>query len=115
MGKQDDIQAIRWLQRGFKAGNADALGCLGDIYVEGIGVQKDVVHGVSLLTEAATRGSEISCLFLGDFYANGEHVTKSAGRATYWYRKMESYSSKMGKPERKAAANEWLRENAVED
>ena len=65
--------------------------------------------------EAAMGGSATACYILGYYYAHGKHVKKNAARATYYFRKMESCSSKFCKEKAWADAQEWLRENAVEE
>ena len=112
--KEDRAEAFRWFQRGAKAGDVDSLYFVGRCYYRGSGVARNVTHGFGLIIEAALGGSEQACSLLGHCYAVGNYVTKNAGRATYWYRKMESCSSKNCSAQERAEAAEWLRDNSVE-
>ncbi len=54
---RDDKAAIEWLRKASNLGYADAWAELGELYVEGAGVPKDVAEGERLLTKAAAAGS----------------------------------------------------------
>lgn len=53
------------------AGNVDATTCLGELYLEGIGVIADPEMGISLLEEASSAGSPNADETLGRMYFNG--------------------------------------------
>ena len=63
--------AIRGLDTWIKQGDIEALAVLGGFYIYGIGVDKDVQHGISMLEKAAQKGSGDACyelwiIFKGD-------------------------------------------------
>lgn len=53
-------------------GNVDAITCLGELYLEGIGVIADTDMGIKLLKEAADKGSSQANETLGRTYMSGD-------------------------------------------
>ena len=60
-------------------GNSNATTCLGELYLEGIGVIADVEMGIALLQEAASEGNPNAYETLGSLYLHGSFgVTENA-------------------------------------
>ncbi|WP_372717983.1 tetratricopeptide repeat protein [Immundisolibacter sp.] len=55
---RDDKAAVQWLRKASDLGYAEAWAELGELYVEGAGVPKDVAEGERLLKKASAAGSE---------------------------------------------------------
>lgn len=75
-------EAVKWYKRAAAAGNADALGELGDAYLLGTGgLEKNEEIGVKLLNEAIVKGSAGAAYVLGRYYQPDYPLAK------YWNRK----------------------------
>ena len=61
--------------------NPDAQYWLGHMYVEGIGVKKDVAKGVELMTKSADQGLVLAMRDLGQIYMRGNGVLQDYGKA----------------------------------
>ena len=61
--------------------NPDAEYWLGHIYVEGIGVKKDVAKGVKLMTKSADQGLVLAMRDLGQIYMKGDGVLQDYDKA----------------------------------
>ena len=61
--------------------NPDAEYWLGHMYVEGIGVKKDVAKGAALMTKAADQGLVVAMRDLGQIYMKGDGVLQNYGKA----------------------------------
>jgi TPR repeat protein len=67
-------------------GDADANVFLALLHIEGIEFTQNVELGVSMLEEAASRGSVMGAKCLGDLYAKGEFTEPDNRLATHYYR-----------------------------
>ena len=67
---------FNWFLRHAQAGNADAQGYLGLLYITGSGVEKDVDKGIEWIKKGAEGGSKQAQLGLGMLYLSGENVEK---------------------------------------
>ena len=56
------------------------------LHIEGIEFTQNVELGISMLEEAAERGSVMAAKCLGDLYARGEYIERSSSSATRYYR-----------------------------
>jgi uncharacterized protein len=70
-----------------EAGDAEAQLSLGQMYVNGEGVSKDVVKAVEWFQKAASQGHPKAQFSLGKMYYLGESVPKDAVKAVEWYQK----------------------------
>ncbi len=70
-----------------KSGDIDAQTMLGEMYLEGIIVEKDYEKAFFWLAKAANRDSVKAQYLLGTMYENGFHVAKNLDRAVSWYKK----------------------------
>ena len=68
---KDVAKAFEWYEKSHEAGYARGTGALGRCYLNGAGVQKCLVRAVTLLSQAAERGSKAACNTLGHAYAEG--------------------------------------------
>ena len=120
--RKDPAQAFHWAERAAQAGHFLALHALGLCYQHGIGIAKDLLLGLALLTEAATLGRSSSCFQLGYAYAHGKHgASMSAAHARRWYERgcriieqvPEEQRSELEKRHLKPAER-WLQAHAQE-
>ncbi|MDX2151269.1 MAG: tetratricopeptide repeat protein [Bryobacteraceae bacterium] len=67
-----------------KHGSAGAEGMLGEMYLEGKGVERDVARGLKHLERSAEAGIVRSQYLLSRLYSYGEVVPRDLVRAHYW-------------------------------
>lgn len=67
---RNPVEAVKWYKRAASAGNADAIGELGEAYIYGrqYGLEENVETGLRLLNEAVTKGSASAAYDLGRHY-----------------------------------------------
>ena len=125
MGLSNLERAFGWYQRGHRLGGCAMLTAnLALCYLDGLGVEQNVGHGMHLMTSAAERGSEFACFVLGAAFVEGMHgLPQDAHTATHWYRAMESATERMGVRDNSVLgrvkecrdhAAAWLRDNAAD-
>ena len=127
MGLSQNLErSFGWYQRGHRLGGCAMLtATLALCYLDGLGVEKNVVHGMHLMTLAAERGDQVACFVLGTGFACGEHgLPQDAHAATHWFRATESATERMDVRDDSALglvtktcrdnAAAWLRDNAVD-
>ncbi len=68
-----------------KSGDLDAQALLGEMYLDGIGVEKDAQKAFFWLSKAAKRNDPQAQYLLGSMYENGIYVTADMQRAVKWY------------------------------
>ncbi len=68
-----------------KSGDLDAQALLGEMYLDGIGVEKDTQKAFFWLSKAAKRNDPQAQYLLGAMYENGIYVTADMDRAVKWY------------------------------
>lgn len=84
----DGKKATLYLSRAADAGDVNAMREVGMMYLDGLaGVVRDSAAGVSWLRKAAQQGDERSMLALGNAYAAGDGVERSAKEAMAWWKK----------------------------
>lgn len=88
-------EAMQWFKKGVDRGNSTALGNMGFLYMQGMGVQKDVVQGLKLVTKGAERGDAGSMMNLAKHYVG----QRNKPEAVKWLRQAET----AGHPQAKAA------------
>lgn len=70
-------EAVKWYEKASQAGNADALGALGDAFIAGQGgLEKDVEKGERYLLRAIDKGSASAAYKLGYFYSPNPFLDK---------------------------------------
>ena len=91
---EKDLEAARkWYQKAAVLGNVQCLSELGNAYLTGSGVPKDVNQGIALLEAAACRGNYSAQKDLGILYYNGKKVSKDHTKALYWLEKAVALGS----------------------
>lgn len=75
---RNNIEAVKWYKRAAGAGNADAIGELGQAYIYGqqYGLEENEEAGVKLLNEAVTKGSASAAYDLGHYYRPSSYNEK---------------------------------------
>ena len=86
-GLADDPDAMRWLKKAAKGGDAQAQFDLGCRHILGIGVPEDSRRAERWLVKAAEAGFAPEAQHeLGAAYETGEGVEKDEVEAARWYR-----------------------------
>ena len=83
---QTDAQDIEALRRAAEQGDAEAQKKLGDAYLRGDGVPRDLDGAARWYRLAADQGDALAQSNLGVMYASGRGVQKDDVEATRWYR-----------------------------
>ena len=65
-------------------GNAEAQYSLARMYLEGIGMPRDVKYGIRWLGLAAQKGQHQAQALLGQMMFNGDHLQRQAARGLMW-------------------------------
>jgi TPR repeat protein len=82
---RDDAEAFRWYRRAADQKNAFAEYVVGDAYLNGTGVSKDVGAAIPWFRRSADQGNFQAQTGLGWCYENGLGVGKDLGQARRWY------------------------------
>jgi len=82
------IEAAKWLKKAAEKDIPEAQFYLGLIYLEGVGVVRDVDEGISLIRKAAEQGYLEAQFFLAMKYYHGEIVGKNYKEAAKWLIKL---------------------------
>jgi len=69
-----------------KSGDIDAQTLLGEMYLDGIGVEKDPQKAFFWLSKAAKKEDPQAQYLLGTMYENGIYVSTDMHRAVKWYK-----------------------------
>lgn len=88
-------EAMNWFKKGADRGNGTALGNMGFLYMQGMGVQKDVEQGLKLVIKGGERGDANSMMNLAKHYVG----QRNKPEAVKWLRQAEA----AGHPQAKAA------------
>ena len=111
---EDVAKAFEWFKKSHEAGNASGTGALGWCYLDGEGVPKCLVRAVTLLSQAAERGSKAACITLGHAYAKGRlGFPKDETMARRYYSMVASASIDDCSVASKEEAATWLREHSA--
>ncbi|GMF47401.1 unnamed protein product [Phytophthora fragariaefolia] len=85
---QNELEALKWLIKAAKAGDATAKSRLGEYYSHGKGgVEKDQARAVQYYKEAASAGIVTAQFNLGYLFLTGDGVPKDALQAEALFRK----------------------------
>jgi len=82
---RDTRKAAEWYEKAALQGHAKAQTALGQLYINGYGVQQDYVVGVDWLQKAAEQGDADAHLELGWLYADGEGIPEDPVKALKWW------------------------------
>lgn len=89
--KEDFKQAFTWLSRAAALRDATSLTACGVLYLFGMGVERSISRGVSMIGVAAGMGSEQACGILGHANEEGKYgFDKDLQEALRWYREMQT-------------------------
>ena len=91
--KHDIENGLKWLGKSAAAEYALSYRTLGDIYLNGWGVEVDVERGLGYLTKAAEQDHEDTQMRLAGIYHDGEYVEKDYFKAKYWFEKYLAHDS----------------------
>jgi TPR repeat protein len=75
--EKNSVQAIVWFTLADAQGNGAADANLGQIYIQGDGVPKDVPLGLTFLKKGANRGAPLALSVFGQMTAGGENAPKN--------------------------------------
>ncbi len=84
-GKSDE--ALKLFQQAAVLGEARAMQQLGEMFMDGNGVEKDDEAAVQWFRKGADKGNTSAMVFLGGMYQLGNGVEQSDATAAEWYRK----------------------------
>lgn len=120
-----NTKAAEWFGKAVAGGSRDARVNLGNMYLEGKGVERDVNKGMNLLLSAANDGYVRGQYQLGFLYEQGVGVPQDQALALEWYRKAAQggfalaqlrlglmYANGHGAPRQIGEAVYWLRQGA---
>ncbi|MFD1259960.1 tetratricopeptide repeat protein [Entomomonas asaccharolytica] len=97
--EQDYQQAMQWYLKATDKGNAYAMGNIGVMDEQGIGVEKDHQQTMQWFLKAADKGNVFAMFNLGVKYYNGYGVPKDISIAKEWFQ----ISADLGDSEAKEA------------
>jgi len=86
-GDHDDISAAKWFRKAADKGLMEAQSFLGNIYWEGVGVNKDASEAVKWWRKAAEQGYTTAENNLGQCFLTGQGVTKNKQEGIKWLRR----------------------------
>merc|ERR1712151_1206145 len=110
---KDKKLAFKWFKKSSDLKHPLGMANAGYCLTEGVGVEKNVAHGMNLLSVAAAMGLDAACYFLGKFYFKALHgLPKDKAEAKYWLTKATdgSCSTKHLNDASKEKAKKWLEE-----
>jgi TPR repeat protein len=85
--EKDQVQALKWLEKGAQKGDADAENNLGFLYFEGSGVKQDDTEALKWFRKAALQGLASAEGNLGLMYGRGTGVHKDYAFSLDWFKK----------------------------
>lgn len=84
-GRGDYSEAAAVLKRLAEQENATAQGRLGELYLQGQGVERNDQEALRLIRKAATKGDSEAQVKLGEMYFRGRGVPQNSFQAYVWY------------------------------
>lgn len=86
--KQDYKKAAYWYKKAAEQGNTEAQLDLGVMYMNGLGVDKNIDKFIEWYSKAGEQGNTIAQGVLGRYYFYGNVVDTDYKKAAYWYKKL---------------------------
>ena len=86
-------EAVRYLKKAANKGRIEAAGYLGDAYLKGLGVEKDVEKGLEYYERSAEGGSVEAMFSIGNEYLLGRNVEHDYEKAFEYLKKASDYGS----------------------
>ena len=137
--EQDFAKAVYWYEKAIKKRYSEALCCLGFMYMDGRGVEKDEKKGYDMVEEAASGGCRRAMDYIAEYNSDGsetipdpfdvlngkyggddwhrERAEKGARLGdAYWQRVLAEYylHGERGVPKDLAKAKEWYAKSAAQ-
>merc|ERR1712151_1060239 len=85
---KDEKLAFKWFKKSSDLKHPRGMASAGYCLTGGVGVEKNVAHGMNLLSVAAAMGLDAACYRLGKFYFKALHgLPKDKAEAKYWLTK----------------------------
>ena len=110
--KKDPKEAFKWFKKAADLRDPPAATSCGVAYINGSGVERNHTRGISMVTIAATLGSEHACSVLGWANECGHHgFDKNPEEATRWYKEMQKCACRDSVDLYRERAMKWLREH----
>ena len=89
LGDENFAEAAKWLSRAADNGNVNSTGAAAKLFLEGLGVPKDVERGIRYLRQGAERpgggGNENCARDLAEIYEQGMLVPRDHAEAYYFF------------------------------
>ena len=110
--KKDPKEAFKWFKKAADLLDPPAATSCGVAYINGSGVERNHTRGISMITIAATLGSEHACSVLGWANECGHHgFNQDSDEATKWYKRMQVALCKDSVDVYRERARKWLRDH----
>ena len=81
----DSVAAIKAYESAVSLGLFGSLCSIGELYIQGQGVIKDVPKGIALCQQAAQKGSPDAAMRLADLFYQGIDIKQDYKQAAQWY------------------------------
>ena len=108
--KKDAATAFKWFKKAADLRDPPAATSCGVAYINVSGVERNSTRGISMITIAATLGSEHACSILGWANECGYHgFDKNPEEATKWYKEMQKCPCRDSVDLYRERAANWLR------
>lgn len=91
---EDFVSAAKWYEKAALAGDTYSKGFIGEIYMMGVGVERDTEKGIGWFESAANDEYAHAMLRLGDYYMKGIDGIPDFEKAAEWYEKAAEHNSK---------------------
>ena len=118
---EDYSTALRLWKQAAEQGNADAQYGLGDLYLDGLGVEQDYAQALNWYRKAADQGNAQGQIAIGYLYRLGKGVLQDYVESVKWYRLAaeqgnanaqyvlgSNYHAGRGVPQDNVQAHMWL-------
>ncbi len=81
-------EALKWYRRGVALNDVSAQTHLGDMYLDGVGVERDLAKALELFRPSAEQGYPLAQYKIGVIYQQGDRrVRRDMASAVTWFRK----------------------------
>ncbi|MCC6471908.1 MAG: SEL1-like repeat protein [Alphaproteobacteria bacterium] len=85
---RNPTEGLKWLQRGIERGDDTSRLVLGEMYVDGNGIPRNMAEGLRLLEPMANKGVALAIYKMGVIYLFGDNALgRDYAKALYWYQR----------------------------
>jgi TPR repeat protein len=85
---RNPAEGLKWFQRGIERGDDASRLILGEMYVDGNGIERNMAEGLRLLQPLAEKGVSLAVYKLGVIYLFGDnYVGRDYAKALQWYQR----------------------------